>query len=217
MNLISLLQNRQELLTFEPLVSYLQKIEELNADIIFQNEKLCYLKDNEHYYKIEYRLSDGPLLSDIVEIGITDINFFAVRHTAFSIMNPDNNLYIPNMPEKSIGDEFLVSNDSSCNIIDRLYSYENNNVELLSSVSMELSLSEMKEIFEPSNFLDVDSLLILNNAKKSGDKVTELRIMVDTGARGNAFTRLRFGPLRYRFVSEASEDKTFIYTLKSKL
>lgn len=104
MNLISLLQNRQELLTFEPLVSYLQKIEELNADIIFQNEKLCYLKDNEHYYKIEYRLSDGPLLSDIVEIGITDINFFAVRHTAFSIMNPDNNLYIPNMPEKSIGD-----------------------------------------------------------------------------------------------------------------
>lgn len=214
MDLISLLQNRQELLSFEPLVSYLQEIEGLNADIIFQNKKLCYLKDNEYYYKIEYRLLDGPLLSDIVEIGITDINFFAVRHTAFSITNPDNNLDIPNMPEKSIEDEFLVCDDSSCNIIDRFYSYENNNIEVLSSKLMELSLSEMKEIFEPDNFLDRDGLLVLNDAKKNGDKVTELRIMIDTGASGNAFSRLAFGPLRHRFVPETSEDKTFTYTLK---
>ena len=34
MNLISLLQNRQELLSFEPLVSYLQEIERLNPEII---------------------------------------------------------------------------------------------------------------------------------------------------------------------------------------
>ena len=100
MNLIPLLQNRQELLSFEPLLSYLQEIEGLNADIIFQNKRFCYLKDNEHYYKIEYRLSDGPLLSDIVKIGITDANFFSVRHTTFSITNPDNDLDIPNMPEK---------------------------------------------------------------------------------------------------------------------
>ena len=52
MDLISLLQNRQELLSFEPLVSYLQEIERLNADIIFQNKKLCYLKDNEYYYNM---------------------------------------------------------------------------------------------------------------------------------------------------------------------
>ncbi len=214
MDLISLLQNRQELLSFEPLVSYLQEIERLNADVIFQNKKLCYLKDNEYYYKIEYRLLDGPLLSDIVEIGITDINFFAVRHTAFSITNPDNNLDIPNMPKRSIEDEFLVCDDSSCNIIDRLYSYENNNIEVLSSEVMELSLSEMKDIFEPDNFLDCECLLVLNDAKKSGDKVTELRIMIDTGASGNAFSRLAFGPLRHRFVPETSEDKTFTYTLK---
>ena len=214
MNLISLLQNRQELLSFEPLVSYLQEIERLNADVIFQNKKLCYLKDNEHYYKIEYRLSDGPLLSDIVEIGITDINFLAVRHTAFSITNPDNNLDIPNMPKRSIEDEFLVCDDSSCNIIDRLYSYENNNIEVLSSEVMELSLSEMKDIFEPDNFLDCECLLVLNDAKKSGDKITELLMMIDVGASGNAFSRLAFGPLRHRFVPETSEDKTFTYTLK---
>ena len=214
MNLISLLQNRQELLSFEPLVSYLQEIERLNPEIIFQNKRLCYLKDDEHYYKIEYRLSDGPLLSDIVEIGITDINFFAVRHTAFSITNPDNNLDIPDMPEKSIDDEFLVFGDNSCNVIRRLYSYENNNIEVLSGKLMELSLSEMQEIFEPDNFLDRDGLLVLNDAKKSGDKVTELRIMIDTGASGNAFSRLAFGPLRHRFVPETSEDKTFTYTLK---
>ena len=163
---------------------------------------------------IEYRLLDGPLLSDIVEIGITDINFFAVRHTAFSITNLDNNLDIPNMPKRSIEDEFLVCDDSSCNIIDRLYSYENNNIEVLSSEVMELSLSEMKDIFEPDNFLDCECLLVLNDAKKSGDKVTELRIMIDTGASGNAFSRLAFGPLRHRFVPETSEDKTFTYTLK---
>ena len=214
MDLISLLQNRQELLSFEPLVSYLQEIERLNADVIFQNKKLCYLKDNEHYYKIEYRLLDGPLLSDIVEIGITDINFFAVRHTAFSITNPDNNLDITNMPKRSIEDEFLVCDDSSCNIIDRLYSYENNNIEVLSSEVMELSLSEMQEIFDLNNFFDCDSLLILNDAKKSGDKITELLMMIDTGASGNAFSRLAFGPLRHRFVPETSEDKTFTYTLK---
>ena len=214
MDLISLLQNRQELLSFEPLVSYLQEIERLNADVIFQNKKLCYLKDNEHYYKIEYRLLDGPLLSDIVEIGITDINFFAVRHTAFSITNPDNNLDITNMPKRSIEDEFLVCDDSYCNIIDRLYSYENNNIEVLSSEVMELSLSEMQEIFDLNNFFDCDSLLILNDAKKSGDKITELLMMIDTGASGNAFSRLAFGPLRHRFVPETSEDKTFTYTLK---
>ena len=214
MDLISLLQNRQKLLSFEPLVSYLQEIERLNADVIFQNKKLCYLKDNEHYYKIEYRLLDGPLLSDIVEIGITDINFFAVRHTAFSITNPDNNLDITNMPKRSIEDEFLVCDDSSCNIIDRLYSYENNNIEVLSSEVMELSLSEMQEIFDLNNFFDCDSLLILNDAKKSGDKITELLMMIDTGASGNAFSRLAFGPLRHRFVPETSEDKTFTYTLK---
>ena len=214
MDLISLLQNRQELLSFKPLVLYLQEIEGLNPDIIFQNKRLCYLKDNEHYYKIEYRLSDGPLLSDIVEIGITDINFFAVRHTTFSIMNSDNNLDIPYMPEKSIDDEFLVFGDNSCNVIDRFYSYENNNIEVLSSNVIELSLSEMKEIFEPDNFLDCECLLVLNDAKKSGDKVTELRIMIDTGASGNAFSRLAFGPLRHRFVPETSEDKTFTYVLK---
>ena len=49
MDLISLLQNRQELLSFKPLVLYLQEIEGLNPDIIFQNKRLCYLKDNEHY------------------------------------------------------------------------------------------------------------------------------------------------------------------------
>ncbi len=214
MNLISLLQNRQELLSFEPLVSYLQEIERLNADVIFQNKKLCYLKDNEHYYKIEYRLSDGPLLSDIVEIGITDINFLAVRHTAFSITNPDNNLDIPNMPKRSIEDEFLVCDDSSCNIIDRLYSYENNNIEVLSSEVMELSLLEMKKIFNPDNFLDCVCLLVLNDAKKSGDKITQLRMMIDVGASGNAFSRLTFGPLRHRFVPETLEDKAFTYTLK---
>ena len=214
MDLISLLQNRQELLSFEPLVSYLQEIEGLNADVIFQNKKYCYLKDDEHYYKIKYRLSDGPLCNDIVEIGITDINFFAVRHTTFFITNPDNNLDIPNMPEKCIDDEFLVCDDSSCNVIRRLYSYENNNIEVLSGKLMELSLSEMQEIFEPDNFLDRDGLLVLNDAKKSGDKVTELRIMIDTGASGNAFSRLAFGPLRHRFVPETSEDKTFTYTLK---
>ena len=214
MNLISLLQNRQELLSFEPFVSYLQEIERLNPEIIFHNKRLCYLKDDEHYYKIEYRLSDGPLLSDIVEIGITDINFFAVRHTAFSITNPDNNLDIPDMPEKSIEDEFLVFDDSSCNVIDRFYSYENNNIEVLSSKVMELSFSELQEIFDPDNFLDGDSLLMLSNAKKNNDKVTELRIMIDTGASGNAFSRLAFGPLRHRFVPETSEDKTFTYTLK---
>ena len=154
MDLISLLQNRQELLSFEPLVSYLQEIERLNPEIIFQNKRLCYLKVDEYYYKIEYRLSDGPLLSDIVEIGITDINFFSVRHTAFSITNPDNDLDIPDMPEKSIDDEFLVLSDNSCNVIDRFYSYENNNIEVLSSNVMELSLSEMKELFDPDNFLD---------------------------------------------------------------
>ena len=79
---------------------------------------------------------------------------------------------------------------------------------------MELSLSEMKEIFDPDNFLDVDSLLILSNAKKSGDKITELKMMIDVGASGNAFSRLTFGPLRHRFVPEISEDKTFTYTLK---
>ncbi len=154
------------------------------------------------------------MLSDIVEIGITDINFFAVRHTAFSITNPDNNLDIPDMPEKSIDDEFLVFGDSSCNVIDRFYSYENNNIEVLSSKVMELSFSELQEIFDPDNFLDGDSLLMLSNAKKNNDKVTELRIMIDTGASGNAFSRLAFGPLRHRFVPETSEDKTFTYTLK---
>ena len=214
MDLISLLQNRQKLLSFEPVVSYLQEIERLNADVIFQNKKLCYLKDNEHYYKIKYRLSDGPLCNDIVDIGITDINFLAVRHTAFSITNPDNNLDIPNMPKRSIEDQFLVCDDSSCNVIRRLYSYENNNIEVLSSNVMELSLSEMKELFDPDNFLECECLLVLNDAKKSGDKVTELRIMIDTGASGNAFSRLAFGPLRHRFVPETSEDKTFTYTLK---
>ena len=214
MDLISLLQNQQELLSFEPLVSYLQEIERLNPEIIFQNKRLCYLKDNEHYYKIEYRLSDGPLLSDIVEIGITDINFLAVRHTAFSITNPDNNLDIPNMPKRSIEDEFLVCDDSSCNIIDRLYSYENNNIEVLSSEVMELSLLEMKKIFNPDNFLDCVCLLVLNDAKKSGDKITELLMMIDVGASGNVFSRLTFGPLRHRFVPETLEDKAFTYTLK---
>ena len=214
MNLISLLQNRQELLSFEPLASYLQEIERLNADIIFQNKRLCYLKDDEHYYKIEYRLSDGPLLSDIVKIGITDANFFSVRYSTFSITNPDNDLDIPNMPEKSIDDELLVCDDSSYNVIKRFYSYENNNIRLLSSKVIELSLLEVKEIFDPDNFLDCECLLILDNAKKSGDKVTELRMMIDVGASGNAFTRLAFGPLRHRFVPETSEDKTFTYTLK---
>ncbi len=214
MNLISLLQNRQELLSFEPLVSYLQEIERLNPEIIFQNKRLCYLKDDEHYYKIEYRFLDGSLCNDIVEIGITDINFFAVRHTTFFITDCDNDLGIPDMPEKCINDEFLVRDDSSCNVIKRLYSYKNNNIEVLSSKVMELSLSEMKEIFDPDNFLDVDSLLILSNAKKSGDKITELKMMIDVGASGNAFSRLTFGPLRHRFVPEISEDKTFTYTLK---
>ena len=214
MNLISLLQNRQELLSFEPLVSYLHEIEGLNAEIIFQNKRSCYLKDDSYYYKIEYRLSDGPLLSDIVEIGITDINFFSVRHTAFSITNPDNDLDIPDMPEKSIDDEFLVLRDSSYNVIDRFYSYENNNIEVLSSKVMELSLSEMKEIFNPDNFLDCECLLILDNAKKNNDKITELRMMIDVGASGNAFSRLTFGPLRHRFVPETLKDKAFTYTLK---
>ena len=214
MNLISLLQNRQELLSFEPLVSYLQEIERLNPEIIFQNKRLCYLKDDEHYYKIEYRFLDGSLCNDIVAIGITDTNFFSVRYTTFSITNPDNKLNIPNMPEKCINDDFLVRDDSSCNVIKRFYSYENNNIEVLSSKVMELSLSEMKEIFDPDNFLDVDSLLILSNAKKSGDKITELKMMIDVGASGNAFSRLAFGPLRHRFVPEISEDKTFTYTLK---
>ncbi len=214
MNLISLLQNRQEVLSFEPLISYLQEIERLNPEIIFQNKKSCYLKDNEHYYKIEYRLLDGPLLSDIVEIAITDINFFSVRHTAFSITNPDNDLDIPDMPEKSIDDEFLVLRDSSYNVIDRFYSYENNNIEVLSSKVMELSLSEMKEIFNPDNFLDCECLLILDNAKKNNDKITQLRMMIDVGASGNAFSRLTFGPLRHRFVPETLEDKAFTYTLK---
>lgn len=214
MDLISLLHKRQDLLSFEPLVSYLQEIEGLNADIIFQNKKCYYLKDDKYYYKIKYRLSDGPLLRDIVEIGITDLNFFSVRHTTFSITNPDNDLDIPNMPEKCINDEFLVCDDSSCNVIKRFYSYENNNIEVLSSKVMELSLLEMKDIFDPDNFLDGDGLLMLSNAKKSGDKVTELRIMIDTGASGNAFSRLAFGPLRHRFVPETSEDKTFTYTLK---
>ena len=213
MNLISLLQNRQELLSFEPLVLYLQEIERLNPEIISQNKRFCYLKDGEHYYKIEYRLSDGPLLSDIVKIGITDANFFSVRYTTFSITNPDNKLNIPNMPEKCINDDFLVRDDSSCNVIKRFYSYENNNIEVLSSKVMELSLSEMQEIFDLNNFFDCDSLLILNDAKKSGDKITELRMMIDTGASGNAFSRLAFGPLRHRFVPEISEDKTFTYTL----
>ena len=214
MDLISLLQNQQELLSFEPLVSYLQEIERLNPEIIFQNKRLCYLKDNEHYYKIEYRLSDGPLLSDIVKIGITDANFFSVRYTTFSITNPDNKLNIPNMPEKCINDDFLVRDDSSCNVIKRFYSYKNNNIEVLSSKVMELSLSEMQEIFDPDNFLDCECLLILDNAKKNNDKIAELRMMIDTGASGNAFSRLAFGPLRHRFVPEISEDKTFTYTLK---
>lgn len=214
MTLISLLQNRQELLSFEPLVSYLKELEVLNADVIFQNKKYCYLKDDEHYYKIEYRLSDGPLLSDIVKIGITNVNFFSVRHTTFSITNPDNDLDIPNMPKKCINDEFLVCDDSSCNVIKRIYSYENNNIRVLSSKVMELSLSEMQEIFDPNNFFDYDSLSILNNAKKNNDKITELLMMIDVGASGNAFSRLAFGPLRHRFVPETSEDKTFTYTLK---
>lgn len=214
MTLISLLQNRQELLSFEPLVSYLKELEGLNADVIFQNKKYCYLKDDEHYYKIEYRLSDGPLLSDIVKIGITNVNFFSVRHTTFSITNPDNDLDIPNMPKKCINDEFLVCDDSSCNVIKRIYSYENNNIRVLSSKVMELSLSEMQEIFDPNNFFDYDSLSILNNAKKNNDKITELLMMIDVGASGNAFSRLAFGPLRHRFVPETSEDKTFTYTLK---
>ena len=214
MSLISLLQNRQELLSFEPLVSYLKELEGLNADVIFQNKKYCYLKDDEHYYKIEYRLSDGPLLSDIVKIGITNVNFFSVRHTTFSITNPDNDLDIPNMPKKCINDEFLVCDDSSCNVIKRIYSYENNNIRVLSSKVMELSLSEMQEIFDPNNFFDYDSLSILNNAKKNNDKITELLMMIDVGASGNAFSRLAFGPLRHRFVPETSEDKTFTYTLK---
>ena len=214
MTLISLLQNRQELLSFEPLVSYLKELEGLNADVIFQNKKYCYLKDDEHYYKIEYRLSDGPLLSDIVKIGITNVNFFSVRHTTFSITNPDNDLDIPNMPKKCINDEFLVCDDSSCNVIKIIYSYENNNIRVLSSKVMELSLSEMQEIFDPNNFFDYDSLSILNNAKKNNDKITELLMMIDVGASGNAFSRLAFGPLRHRFVPETSEDKTFTYTLK---
>ena len=214
MNLISLLQNRQELLSFEPLVSYLHEIEGLNAEIIFQNKRSCYLKDDSYYYKIEYRLSDGPLLSDIVEIGITDINFFSVRHTAFSITNPDNNLDIPDMPEKSIDDEFLVFSNNSCNVIDRFYSYGNNNIEVLSSNVMELSFSEMKEIFDPDNFLDCECLLMLDKAKKNNDKITELRMMIDVGASANAFNRLAFGPLRHRFVPEILEDKTFMYMLK---
>lgn len=214
MNLISLLQNRQELLSFEPLVSYLHEIEGLNAEIIFQNKRSCYLKDDSYYYKIEYRLSDGPLLSDIVEIGITDINFFSVRHTAFSITNPDNNLDIPDMPEKSIDDEFLVFSNNSCNVIDRFYSYGNNNIEVLSSNVMELSFSEMKEIFDPDNFLDCECLLMLDKAKKNNDKITELRMMIDVGASANAFNRLAFGPLRHRFVPETLEDKTFMYMLK---
>ena len=202
-----MLQNRQELLSFEPLVSYLHEIEGLNAEIIYQNKRSCYLKDDSYYYKIEYRLSDGPLLSDIVEIGITDINFFSVRHTAFSITNPDNKLNIPNMPEKCINDDFLVRDDSSCNVIKRFYSYENNNIEVLSSNVMELSFSEMKEIFDPDNFLDCECLLILDNAKKNNDKITELKMMIDVGASGNAFSRLTFGPLRHRFVPETLEDK----------
>ena len=214
MNLISLLQNRQELLSFEPLVSYLHEIEGLNAEIIFQNKRSCYLKDDSYYYKIEYRLSDGPLLSDIVEIGITDINFLSVRHTAFSITNPDNNLDIPDMPEKSIDDEFLVFSNNSCNVIDRFYSYGNNNIEVLSSNVMELSFSEMKEIFDPDNFLDCECLLMLDKAKKNNDKITELRMMIDVGASANAFNRLAFGPLRHRFVPETLEDKTFMYMLK---
>ena len=214
MNLISLLQNRQELLSFEPLVSYLHEIEGLNAEIIFQNKRSCYLKDDSYYYKIEYRLSDGPLLSNIVEIGITDINFFSVRHTAFSITNPDNNLDIPDMPEKSIDDEFLVFSNNSCNVIDRFYSYGNNNIEVLSSNVMELSFSEMKEIFDPDNFLDCECLLMLDKAKKNNDKITELRMMIDVGASANAFNRLAFGPLRHRFVPETLEDKTFTYMLK---
>ena len=214
MNLIYLLQKRQELLSFEPLVSYLHEIEGLNAEIIFQNKRSCYLKDDSYYYKIEYRLSDGPLLSDIVEIGITDINFFSVRHTAFSITNPDNNLDIPDMPEKSIDDEFLVFSNNSCNVIDRFYSYGNNNIEVLSSNVMELSFSEMKEIFDPDNFLDCECLLMLDKAKKNNDKITELRMMIDVGASANAFNRLAFGPLRHRFVPETLEDKTFMYMLK---
>ena len=162
MTLISLLQNRQELLSFEPLVSYLKELEGLNPDIIFQNKRFCYLKGDEYYYKIEYRLSDGPLLSDIVKIGITDVNFFSVRHTTFSITNPDNDLDIPNMPKKCINDEFLVCDDSSCNVIKRIYSYENNNIRVLSRKVMELSLLEVKEIFDPNNFFDYDSLSILN-------------------------------------------------------
>ena len=39
-------------------------------------------------------------------------------------------------------------------------------------------------------------------------------MMIDTGASGNAFSRLAFWPLRHRFVPEISEDKTFTYTLK---
>ena len=214
MNLISLLQNRQELLSFESLVSYLKELEGLNPDIIFQNKRFCYLKGDEYYYKIEYRLSDGPLLSDIVKIGITDVNFFSVRHTTFSITNPDNDLDIPNMPKKCINDEFLVCDDSSCNVIKRIYSYENNNIEVLSSKVMELSLSEMKEIFNPDNFLDCECLLILDNAKKNNDKITELRMMIDVGASGNAFSRLTFGPLRHRFVPQTLKDKAFTYTLK---
>ena len=214
MNLISLLQNRQELLSFEPLVSYLQEIERLNPEIIFQNKRFCYLKGDEYYYKIEYRLSDGPLLSDIVKIGITDVNFFSVRHTTFSITNTDNDLDIPNMPKKCINDEFLVCDDSSCNVIKRIYSYENNNIRVLSRKVMELSLLEVKEIFDPNNFFDYDSLSILKNAKKNNDKITELLMMIDVGASGNAFSRLAFGPLRHRFVPETSEDKTFTYTLK---
>ena len=214
MTLISLLQNRQELLSFEPLVSYLKELEGLNPDIIFQNKRFCYLKGDEYYYKIEYRLSDGPLLSDIVKIGITDVNFFSVRHTTFSITNPDNDLDIPDMPKKCINDEFLVCDDSSCNVIKRIYSYENNNIRVLSRKVMELSLLEVKEIFDPNNFFDYDSLSILKNAKKNNDKITELLMMIDVGASGNAFSRLAFGPLRHRFVPETLEDKAFTYTLK---
>lgn len=212
MNLISLLQNQEELLSFDPLVKCLEEIEASNVEVIFQNNKYCYLKNNNYYYKIKYRTLNSSLFKHCVEISIADNNFFPIRHTSFIVNNDKGN--IPEIPKNCINDDILTYDINSATVSMSVYSYENDSTKVISSRLMKISLLEMKEVFNPDNFLDCDAYSVIENAKSNNDFITELRIKIDAATEGQAFSRLAFGPLRHRFISETIEDKKFVYTLK---